>query len=124
MKIFSLFLARFRIFDIPLRKICLRMKNIDAYVPEHVFRYEFPSDIGRIETPLRVLNLSPQRELTVNAVWDTGATYSSGTEAGTAGRRQGSEHRRGRSCRWQHIHLFRLPRQQKVCCAGGSIVAA
>lgn len=67
----------FRDFCLPLRKICLRMKNIDAYVPEHVFRYEFPSDIGRIETPLRVLNLSPQRELTVNAVWDTGATYSS-----------------------------------------------
>ncbi len=53
------------------------MKNVDAYVPENVFRYEFPSDIGRIETPLRVLNLSPQREVVVNAVWDTGATYSS-----------------------------------------------
>ena len=53
------------------------MKNVDVYVPENVFRYEFPSDIGRIETPLRVMNLSPQREMTVNAVWDTGATYSS-----------------------------------------------
>lgn len=47
------------------------------YLPDNVFRHEFPADLGRIETPLRVLNLSPQREIVVNAVWDTGATYSS-----------------------------------------------
>lgn len=46
-------------------------------MPDNVFRHEFPADLGRIETPLRVLNLNPQREMVVNAVWDTGATYSS-----------------------------------------------
>lgn len=52
----------------------MKQKN---YTPDNVFRHEFPADLGRIETPLRVLNLSPQREIVVNAVWDTGATYSS-----------------------------------------------
>lgn len=51
--------------------------NQDNYIPDNVFRHEFPADLGRIETPLRVLNLSPKREIVVNAVWDTGATYSS-----------------------------------------------
>lgn len=51
--------------------------TIHDYIPDNVFRYEFPADLGRIETPLRVLNLSPQRDVVVNAVWDTGATYSS-----------------------------------------------
>lgn len=46
-------------------------------MPDNVFRHEFPLDLGRIETPLRVLNLNPQREIVVNAIWDTGATYSS-----------------------------------------------
>lgn len=53
------------------------MINVDAYVPDNVFRHEFHTDLGRIETPLRVMNLSPQREVVVNAVWDTGATFSS-----------------------------------------------
>lgn len=52
------------------------MKQKD-YMPDNVFRHEFSADLGRIETPLRVLNLSPQREIVVNAVWDTGASYSS-----------------------------------------------
>ena len=47
------------------------------YMPGNVFRHELPSDLGRIETPLRVLNLSPHRDMVVNAVWDTGATFSS-----------------------------------------------
>ncbi|MBQ3700819.1 MAG: hypothetical protein II886_13095 [Prevotella sp.] len=51
--------------------------NQDKYIPDNVFRHEFPADLGRIETPLRVLNLNPNRELIVNAVWDTGASYSS-----------------------------------------------
>ena len=46
-------------------------------MPDNVFRHEFADDLGRIETPLKLLNLSPQREVVVNAVWDTGATYSS-----------------------------------------------
>lgn len=45
-------------------------------MPDNVFRHEFAADLGRIETPLKLLNLSPQREVVVNAVWDTGATYS------------------------------------------------
>lgn len=52
------------------------MKQKD-YMPDNVFRHEFPVDLGRIETPLRVMNMSPQREVVVNAVWDTGASYSS-----------------------------------------------
>lgn len=52
------------------------MKQND-YIPDNVFRHEFPVDLGRIETPLRVMNMSPQREMVVNAVWDTGASYSS-----------------------------------------------
>lgn len=51
--------------------------NQQRYIPENVFRHEFPVDLGRIETPLRVMNMSPQREVVVNAVWDTGATFSS-----------------------------------------------
>ena len=47
------------------------------YIPDNVFRHEFPTDLGKIETPLRVLNLSPQRDVVVNAIWDTGSTYSS-----------------------------------------------
>ena len=52
------------------------MKQKD-YMPDNVFRHEFSADLGRIETPLRVMNMSPQREVVVNAVWDTGASYSS-----------------------------------------------
>ena len=52
------------------------MKQKD-YMPDNVFRHEFPVDLGRIETPLRVMKMSPQREVVVNAVWDTGASYSS-----------------------------------------------
>lgn len=51
--------------------------NQHSFIPDNVFRHEFPADLGRIETPLRVMNLGPQREVVVNAVWDTGATYSS-----------------------------------------------
>ena len=52
------------------------MKQQD-YMPDNVFRHEFPVDLGRIETPLRVMNMNPQREVVVNAIWDTGASYSS-----------------------------------------------
>ena len=52
------------------------MKQQD-YIPDNVFRHEFPADLGKLETPLRVMNMSPQREIVVNAVWDTGATFSS-----------------------------------------------
>ena len=51
--------------------------NQKDYIPDNVFRHEFAADLGRIETPLRLMNMNPQREIVVNAVWDTGATYSS-----------------------------------------------
>lgn len=47
------------------------------YTPDNVFRHEFSPELGRIETPIRLLNLSPQHEIVVNAVWDTGASFSS-----------------------------------------------
>lgn len=47
------------------------------YIPENVFRHEFLLELGRIETPLKVLTLAPRHEIVVNAVWDSGATYSS-----------------------------------------------
>ena len=52
------------------------MKHPD-YMPDNVFRHEFPLELGRIETPLKVLTLAPRHEIVVNAVWDTGASFSS-----------------------------------------------
>lgn len=51
--------------------------NEKRILPENVFRHEFPLELGRIETPLRVMTLAPHYEIVVNAVWDTGATFSS-----------------------------------------------
>jgi len=65
------FLASLECFDY----LCT-MRQSD-YIPENVFRHEFPLELGRIETPLKVLTLAPRHEIVVNAVWDSGATYSS-----------------------------------------------
>jgi len=51
--------------------------NGKDYIPDNVFIHEFPTELGRIETPLKVLNLFKNSEMVVNAVWDTGATFSS-----------------------------------------------
>ena len=48
-----------------------------SYMPDDVFCHEFPTELGRIETPVRLLNLSPEHDIVVNAVWDTGAAFSS-----------------------------------------------
>lgn len=52
------------------------MKGKD-YLPDNVFIHEFPLELGRIETPIMLLNLEPRYEIVVNAIWDTGATFSS-----------------------------------------------
>ena len=51
--------------------------NEKRILPGNVFRHEFPLELGRIETPLKVMTLAPHYEIVVNAVWDTGASFSS-----------------------------------------------
>lgn len=40
------------------------------------FRQMFPSSCRRIITPVRLLNTVAKREVLVNAIWDTGSTFS------------------------------------------------
>ena len=51
--------------------------NQHDYMPDNVFRYELGKDPDRVQTMVKVMNFSPHREMVVNAVWDTGATFSS-----------------------------------------------
>lgn len=46
-------------------------------IPDNVFRYNLGKDIIKIETPLQVYNIETQKVKVVNAIWDTGATFSS-----------------------------------------------
>ena len=53
------------------------MKTNDAYMPDNVFRYVLGKDVDRVQTPLRVMSMLTNESLTVNAIWDTGSTFSS-----------------------------------------------
>ena len=46
-------------------------------MPDNIFRYELGKDPDRVQTAVKVVNFLPHKEVVVNAVWDTGATFSS-----------------------------------------------